>query len=144
MRFNFAKRLRMSAQLYILVAVILVMFTGQAMYMMKHVSETEKTLKFTIDNRLKTSQFLQDISDALQMSVDLGHRVVRKATTAEQAIEQLKPQLEEARSNWDNYYLASKIPEEEKLAEATTDVLDQGFSEAEKAIERGIEEGTNR
>ena len=45
MRFNFAKRLRMSAQLYILVAVIPVMFTGQAVYMMKHVSETEKTLK---------------------------------------------------------------------------------------------------
>ena len=136
MRFNFAKRLRMSAQLYMLVAVILVMFTAQAMYMMRHVSQTEKTLKFTIDNRLKTSQFLQDISDALQMSLELSHRVVRKNLEADAAIEQLKPELEQARENWDNYFLASKIPEEEKLAESTTEVLDKGFAESDKLLSK--------
>src|SRR5688500_3138575 len=114
MRLNFLKRLRMSAQLYMLVAVILVMFTAQAVYMMNHVKDTEKTLKFTIDNRLKTSQFLQDISDALQMSLETAHRVARKASTADEAVEAIGPELEEARGNWDNYFLASKIPEEEK------------------------------
>ncbi|MET0290961.1 MAG: methyl-accepting chemotaxis protein [Steroidobacteraceae bacterium] len=127
-------RLRMSAQLYLLVTLMLVLFAGQAIYMMRHVGETEKTLKFTIDNRLKTAEFLQDISDALQGSLEHAHRVARKAMTPDEALATLRPELDQARANWDNYYLASKIPEEEKLAEETTEVLDHGFNESERLL----------
>ncbi len=127
-------RLRMSTQLYVLIGLILALFVGQSLFVMRHLGETEKTLKFTIDNRLKTSGFLQDISNALQGSLEYAHRVSRKAMPAAEAITTLRPELDRARANWDNYYLASKIPEEEQLAEATTVVLDRGFDESEKLI----------
>jgi methyl-accepting chemotaxis protein len=134
MRFNPLKRLRMSTQLYLMVAVMLAMFTAEAAFMMRHVSQTDKTLKFTIENRLKTSQFLQSISEALQTSLETSHRVVRKATTPAEAIALIRPKLVVARGDWDNYYLASKIPVEEELAEETTEVLDRGFSAAERLL----------
>jgi hypothetical protein len=75
MKLNVLKRLKMSAQLYFLVAAMIVIVVAQTLYMSRHIAETEKVLKFTIDNRLKTSQFLQDISDTLLVSLDQAQRV---------------------------------------------------------------------
>jgi methyl-accepting chemotaxis protein len=136
MKLKLLKSLRMSVQLYILVAAMLAMFTAQSLYMMNHVRQTEKTLKFTIDNRLKTSQFLQDISSALIVSLETAHRVARGAMDADAAADLLEPELATARENWDNYFLSTKIPEEEALAGDTTEVLDAAFTQADRLVSK--------
>ncbi|RYG62604.1 hypothetical protein EON77_22005, partial [bacterium] len=132
------RRTTLSTQLYGLVGVLLAILGAQTYYMARQVTAADAALKFTIENRLKTSQFLQDISNALLVSLDTAHGVARRSAAPSDAYAKLRPEIDTARRNWDAYLRSSKIPEEEGLAASSTETVERGFGEAARPSSSGI------
>ena len=64
------KNIRLSLQLFALVAVILAIAAGLVAYSMQQVRNTQGTLKHTIDNRMVSGQSIQGVADALSLSME--------------------------------------------------------------------------
>ena len=74
MRLKLLKNVRLSTQLFALVAVSFLIAMGLIAYAMQQVRSTQGTLKHTIDNRMVSGQSLQGVADA-----ELMKRVTRDA-----------------------------------------------------------------
>ena len=73
MRFNvfrFFRTIRLSTQLFALVAVSLLIAMGLIAYAMRQVQSTQGTLKHTIDNRMVSGRAIQGVVDALSLSLE--------------------------------------------------------------------------
>ena len=79
MRLNPFKNIRLSTQLFALVAVSLVIAAGLMAYAMQQVRATQGTLKHTIDNRMVSGQSIQGVADALTLSLEASLNVVEKS-----------------------------------------------------------------
>ena len=134
MRLNFFRNIRLSFQLYALVAVILAIAAGLIAYAMQQVRSTQGTLKYTIDNRMVTGQSIQGVSDALSLSLEASQDVIEGKRTAAEAHEQIKAAIDQAREDWDSYFLAEMIPEEQALADETTPLLDAAYSKVDRLL----------
>ena len=110
MRLNPFKNSRLSFQLYSLVAISLIIAAGLIGYAMKLVQNTQGTLKHTIDNRMVSGQSIQGVADALSLSLEASLNVIEKKQTAQEAHDQVKAAVDEARDAWDNYFLGDMIP----------------------------------
>jgi len=136
MRFNVFKNIRLSLQLFVLVAITGAIATGLIFYAMQQVRSTQGTLKHTIDNRMVSGQSIQGVADALSLSLEASLDVIEKKQTAIDAHDQLKKAIDKARSDWDNYFLAEMIPEEQELADETTPMLDAAYSKIDKLLKK--------
>ena len=136
MRFNVFKNIRLSLQLYALVAVTLAIATGLIFYAMQQVRSTQGTLKHTIDNRMVSGQSIQGVADALSLSLEASLDVIEKKQTAVDAHDQLKKAIDKARDDWDNYFLGDMIPEEQELADETTPMLDGAYGKIDKLLKK--------
>jgi methyl-accepting chemotaxis protein len=136
MRLNVFKNIRLSLQLYALVAVTLVIATGLIFYAMQQVRSTQGTLKHTIDNRMVSGQSIQGVADALALSLEASQEVIEKKQTAEEAHARLKTAIDKARDDWDNYFLGEMIPEEQELADETTPLLDSAYGRIDKLLKK--------
>ena len=97
MRLNVFKNIRLSLQLYALVAITLAIATGLIFYAMQQVRSTQGTLKHTIDNRMVSGQSIQGVADALSLSLEASLDVIEKKQTAIDAHDQLKKAIDKAR-----------------------------------------------
>jgi len=136
MRLNVFKNIRLSLQLYVLVAITLAIATGLIYYAMLQVRSTQGTLKHTIDNRMVSGQSIQGVADALSLSLEASLDVVEKKQTAIDAHDQLKKAIDKARSDWDNYFLGEMIAEEQELADETTPMLDAAYSKIDRLLKK--------
>jgi methyl-accepting chemotaxis protein len=136
MRLNVFKNIRLSVQLFALVAVTLAIATGLIAYAMQQVRSTQGTLKHTIDNRMVTGQSIQGVADALSLSLEASLNVVEKKQSAQEAHDQIKAAVDKARDEWDSYFLAEMIPEEQELADETTPLLDSAYSKIDKLLKK--------
>src|SRR3954470_14087537 len=82
MRLNVFKNIRLSLQLYALVAVTLAIASGLVYYSMLQVRSTQGTLKHTIDNRMVSGQSIQGVADALSLSLEASLDVIEKKKSA--------------------------------------------------------------
>ncbi|HEU5134307.1 MAG TPA: methyl-accepting chemotaxis protein, partial [Steroidobacteraceae bacterium] len=130
------KNIRLSLQLYALVAITLAIATGLVFYAMQQVRSTQGTLKHTIDNRMVSGQSIQGVADALSLSLEASLDVIEKKQTAIDAHDQLKKAIDKARSDWDNYFLAEMIPAEQELADETTPLLDAAYGKIDKLLKK--------
>ncbi|HEU4778685.1 MAG TPA: methyl-accepting chemotaxis protein [Steroidobacteraceae bacterium] len=130
------KNIRLSLQLYALVAVTLAIATGLIFYAMQQVRSTQGTLKHTIDNRMVSGQSIQGVADALSLSLEASLDVIEKKQTAVDAHDQIKKAIDKARDDWDNYFLADMIPEEQELADETTPMLDGAYSKIDRLLKK--------
>src|SRR5688572_31767990 len=124
MRLNPFKNIRLSTQLFALVAVSLAIAAGLMTYAMQQVRATQGTLKHTIDNRMVSGQSIQGVADALSLSLEASLDVIEKKSTPIDAHDQIKKATDKARDDWDNYFLGDMIAEEQALADETTPLLD--------------------
>jgi methyl-accepting chemotaxis protein len=136
MRLNVFRNIRLSFQLYALVAVVLVIATGLIGYAMHQVRSTQGTLKHTIDNRMVTGQSIQGVADALSLSLEASLEVVEGKRTAAEAHDLIKSSVDKAREDWDSYFLAEMIPEEQALADQTTPLLDAAYTKVERLLKK--------
>ncbi len=136
MRLNVFKNIRLSLQLYVLVAITLAIATGLIFYAMQQVRSTQGTLKHTIDNRMVSGQSIQGVADALSLSLEASQDVIEKKQTAIDAHDQLKKAIDKARSDWDNYFLGEMIAEEQDLADETTPMLDAAYSKIDRLLKK--------
>jgi methyl-accepting chemotaxis protein len=140
MRLNPFKNIRLSTQLFALVAVSLAIAAGLMYYAMQQVQATQGTLKHTIDNRMVSGQSIQGVADALSLALEASLDVVEKKQTALDAHDQIKGAVDEARDAWDRYFLGDMIPEEQELADETTPLLDAAYNTIDKLLKR-LEKG---
>ena len=136
MRLNVFKNIRLSVQLFALVAVTLAIASGLIAYAMQQVRSTQGTLKHTIDNRMVSGQSIQGVADALSLSLEASLNVVEKKQTAQEAHDQIKKAVDKARDDWDNYFLGDMIPEEQELADETTPLLDAAYGKIDKLLKK--------
>jgi methyl-accepting chemotaxis protein len=136
MRFNPFKNIRLSFQLYSLVAVSLLIASGLIYYAMTLVQNTQGTLKHTIDNRMVSGQAIQGVSDALTLSLEASQNVVEKKLTAQEAHDEIKAAMDKAHDDWDRYFLGDMIPDEQALADETTPLLDKAYSAIHKLLKK--------
>src|SRR5688572_20494346 len=136
MRLNVFKNIRLSFQLYALVFVTLAIATGLIGYAMQQVRSTQGTLKHTIDNRMVSGQSIQGVADALSLSLEASLNVIEKKQTAQEAHDQVKAAVDEARDAWDNYFLGDMIPEEQELADETTPLLDGAYAKIDRLLKK--------
>jgi len=136
MRLNVFKNIRLSLQLYALVALTLAIATGLIFYAMQQVRSTQGTLKHTIDNRMVSGQSIQGVADALSLSLEASLDVIEKKQTAVDAHDQLKKSIDKARDDWDNYFLGDMIPDEQELADETTPMLDGAYGKIDKLLKK--------
>src|SRR3954466_15593553 len=120
MRLNPFKNIRLSFQLFALVVILLGISAGLMVYAMRQVRATQGTLKHTIDNRMVSGQSIQGVADALTLSQDASLDVIEKKQSAIDAHDQIKKAVDNARNDWDNYFLGDMIPDEQALADETT------------------------
>ena len=83
MRLNPFKNIRLSTQLFALVAVSLAIAAGLMAYAAQQVQATQGTLKHTIDNRMVSGQAIQGVADALSLSLEASLDVIEKKQTAQ-------------------------------------------------------------
>ena len=131
MRFNPFKNIRLSFQLYSLVAVSLLIAAGLIAYAMNLVQATQGTLKHTIDNRMVSGQSIQGVADALNLALEDSLKVIEKTQTPQEAHEEIKAAMDKAHEDWDNYFLGDMIPDEQALADETTPLLGEGTFSAD-------------
>src|SRR5512138_1001987 len=132
MRFNPFKNIRLSFQLYSLVAVSLLIASGLIGYAMNLVQSTQGTLKHTIDNRMVSGQAIQGVADALTLSLEASLDVVEKKQSPQDAHAQIKAAIGKAKDDWDRYFLGDMIEEEQSLADATTPLLDSAYGKIDR------------
>ncbi|HTU67093.1 MAG TPA: methyl-accepting chemotaxis protein [Steroidobacteraceae bacterium] len=130
------KRVRLSLQLFSLTALTLVISAGLVWYSMGHVRATQGTLKHTIDNRMVTGQAIQGVADALNLALEGSLDVVEKKQSPQDAHDQIKAAVDKARDDWDSYFLADMIPEEQALADETTPLLDSAYGKIDKLLKK--------
>jgi methyl-accepting chemotaxis protein len=136
MRLNVFKNIRLSLQLYALVAVTLAIATGLIFYAMQQVRSTQGTLKHTIDNRMVSGQSIQGVADALSMSLEASLDVIEKKKSAIDAHDEIKKAIDKARDDWDNYFLGDMITQEQELADETTPMLDAAYGKIDKLLKK--------
>src|ERR1043165_10303603 len=113
MRLNVFKNIRLSTQLFALVAVSLLIATGLIAYAMRQVQSTQGPLKHTIDNRMVSGQSIQGVADALNLSLEASLDVIEKTRTPDEAHALIKDAVGKARDDWDNYFLGDMIDDEQ-------------------------------
>src|SRR5215467_7264 len=111
MRFNPFKKIRLSFQLFALVAFSFLIASGLIAYAMQQVRSTQDTLKHTIDNRMVSGQAIQGVADALTLSLEDSLNVVEKKQTPQEARDEIKAAVDKAHDDWDSYFLGEMIPE---------------------------------
>src|SRR6185295_7759647 len=136
MRLNPFKNIRLSFQLFALVAFSLMVASGLIYYSMEQVRSTQGTLKHTIDNRMVSGQSIQGVADALSLSLEASLDVIEKKETALDAHDQIKKAIDKARDDWDNYFLGDMISEEQALADETTPLLDAAYGKIDKLLKK--------
>jgi len=136
MRLNVFKNIRLSLQLFALVAFTLAIAAGLIAYSMEQVRSTQGTLKHTIDNRMVSGQSIQGVADALSLSLEASLDVIEKKQTALDAHDQIKKAIDKARDDWDNYFLGDMITEEQALADETTPLLDSAYGKIDKLLKK--------
>jgi len=140
MRLNPFKNIRLSTQLFALVVILLAISAGLMVYAMRQVQATQGTLKHTIDNRMVSGQSLQGVSDALTLALEASLAVVEKKQAPQEAHDQIKDAVDQARDDWDRYFLGEMIEDEQKLADETTPMLDAAYSTIGKLLKK-LEKG---
>src|SRR5687767_14081368 len=115
MSMNPFRKLRLATQLYVLVAITLVLASGLIAHAMVQVRATHGTLKFTIDNRMGSGRDIRDVIDALELAEQKVNVVAEGEESPAAAAENLRTEIAEAQDGWDNYFLARMIPEEQEL-----------------------------
>lgn len=136
MRFNVFKNIRLSLQLFALVAFTLAIAAGLIAYSMEQVRSTQGTLKHTIDNRMVSGQSIQGVADALSLSLEASVDVIEKKQTAIEAHDQIKKAIDKARDDWDNYFLGDMITAEQELADETTPLLDAAYGKIDRLLKK--------
>jgi len=136
MRLNPFKNIRLSTQLFALVAISFLIAMGLIAYAMQQVRATQGTLKHTIDNRMVSGQAIQGVADALTLSLEGSLSVIEKKQDAAEAHDQIKAAVDKAHEDWDRYFLGDMIPEEQKLADETTPLLDSAYSAIDKLVKK--------
>ena len=134
MRLNPFKNIRLSFQLFALVAVSILIAAGLIAYAMQQVRNTQGTLKHTIDNRMVSGQAIQGVADALALSLEASLNVIEKKQTAQEAHDEIKAAMDQAHDDWDPYFLGEMIPEEQELADETTPLLDKAYGAIDKLL----------
>ena len=132
MTFKMLRNLRLSTQLHMLVAVSLLLAGGLIAYSLIQLRSTQGTLKFTIDNRMASMQSLNEVSGTLMLAQTSATDVLDRTLDPLEARESIAKSLSKAHDQWDQYFLAKMIPEEQALADETTPVLDKAFSAIDK------------
>jgi methyl-accepting chemotaxis protein len=133
---RFLKNIRLSVQLFALVAVTLAIASGLIAYSMEQVRSTQGTLKHTIDNRMVSGQSIQGVADALSLSLEASLDVIEKKQSAIDAHDQIKKAIDKARDDWDNYFLGDMIAQEQELADETTPLLDGAYGKIDKLLKK--------
>ncbi len=142
MRFNVSRffgifrNIRLSTQLFALVAVSLLIAMGLIAYAMRQVQATQGTLKHTIDNRMVSGQAIQGVADALTLSLEGSLDVVEKKATPQEAHDRIKSAVDKAHDDWDAYFLGDMIPAEQALADETTPLLDAAYGKIGKLLKK--------
>src|SRR6187399_624331 len=136
MRLNVFKNIRLSVQLFALVAVTLAISSGLIAYAMQQVRSTQGTLKHTIDNRMVSGQSIQGVADALSLSLEASLDVIEKKQSAIDAHDQVKKAIDKAHDDWDNYFLGDMIKDEQALADETTPMLDAAYAKIDKLLKK--------
>jgi methyl-accepting chemotaxis protein len=128
--------MRLSTKLFAQVAVSLLIASGLIAYAMHAMRSTQGTLKHTIDNRMVTGQAIQGVADALSLSLEASQDVAERKLGASVARDQISQALEKARDDWDRYFLAEMIPQEQALADETTPLLDKAYIAIDRLLEK--------
>ncbi|HXC58706.1 MAG TPA: methyl-accepting chemotaxis protein [Steroidobacteraceae bacterium] len=136
MRLNPFKNIRLSTQLFALVAISFLIAMGLIAYAMQQVRATQGTLKHTIDNRMVSGQSIQGVADALSMSLEGSQNVIEKKQEPKEAHAQIKEAVDKAHEDWDRYFLSEMIPDEQKLADETTPLLDKAYGVIDKMLKK--------
>nr|PZN69855.1 MAG: PAS domain S-box protein [Pseudomonadota bacterium] len=136
MSFNPFKKLKLATQLYLLVAITLVLAGGLIAHAMMQVRATQGTLKFTIDNRMGSGRDIRNVIDALELAEQKVTAVVEREETPAQAAAAIRAEIADAQAGWDNYFLARMIPEEQALADETTPLLDAAYLRIDRLVSR--------
>src|SRR5690242_2996608 len=136
MRLNPFKNIRLATQLFALVAISFLIAMGLIAYAMQHVRATQGTLKHTIDNRMVSGQSIQGVADALNLSLEASLDVIEKKKEAADAHDKIKEAVDKAHEDWDRYFLGDMIPEEQKLADETTPLLDSAYNTIDKLLKK--------
>jgi len=103
---------------------------------MQQVRSTQGTLKHTIDNRMVSGQSIQGVADALSLSLEASLNVIEKKQTPQEAHDQIKTAVDKAHDDWDRYFLADMIPDEQALADETTPLLDTAYGKIDKLLKK--------
>jgi methyl-accepting chemotaxis protein len=136
MRLNPFKNIRLSTQLFALVAISFLIAMGLIAYAMQQVRATQGTLKHTIDNRMVSGQAIQGVADALTLSLEGSLNVIEKKQEAKEAHDEIKEAVDKAHEDWDRYFLGDMIPDEQKLADETTPLLDNAYGAIDKLLKK--------
>jgi methyl-accepting chemotaxis protein len=130
------RELRLSTQLYALVAISLLLSGALISYSILQVKNTQGTLKFTVDNRMASMASLNEISEALMTARASATDVLNKIADPDEANSKITAAISKAHDEWDQYFLAKMIPEEQTLADATTPLLDKAYGAIDKLQEK--------
>ena len=136
MRLNPFRNPRLATQLYLLVAVSLLLAGALMAHSMMQIRATQGTLKFTIDNRMVSGQDIRKVIDVLQLARDKVLTVADGEDQPGAVHDRLEADLAAAKEGWDNYFLGSMIPEEQALADETTPLLDEAYAKIDVLLTR--------
>jgi methyl-accepting chemotaxis protein len=136
MSLNPFKKLKLATQLYLLVAITLVLAGGLIAHAMMQLRSTQGTLKFTIDNRIGSGQGIRNVIGALELAEQKVVAVVEREETPQAAAAAIRERIADAQAKWDNYFLARMIPEEQELADQTTPLLDAAYVRIDRLLNR--------
>ena len=74
--------------------------------------------------------------EPLSGSLENSLAVVEKKLAAGEAHDAIKDAVDKAREDWDRYFLSEMIPDEQKLADETTPLLDKAYGSIDNLLKK--------
>ncbi len=133
---NILKRLPLSLQLYLLVALVMGLMGSLVAFTVTELRTSSKLLSYTVANRMVPTQDLNAVMDAFQAARDGGNQVVNGSKTAAEVLGTLGPRLQTTQDAWKRFAKTEMSGDEKDLFQSATGPIDKAYATSNELLDR--------
>jgi methyl-accepting chemotaxis protein len=133
---NLLKKLSLSLQLYLLVALVMVIMGTTIALTVVELRTSSKLLSYTVANRMVPTQDLNAVMDAFQAARDGGNAVVNGSQTAAVVLEKLAPQLASTHAAWQRFAATEMSVDEVALYKQAAGTIETAYKVSQELVDR--------
>jgi methyl-accepting chemotaxis protein len=133
---NPLKKLPLSLQLYLLVALVMTVMGAALALTVMDLRTSSRLLSYTVANRLVPTQDLNAVMDAFQAARDGGNAVVNGSKTPEAVLEKIGPMLDSTHEAWARFAATTKSADEKALFDEASGPVDAAYAASSELVNR--------